>query len=492
MWDTKYRPLKFADVLGQEGNVTLLKLRLAQGTALNTSYIFAGGHGQGKTTLARILARAVLCLNLDKADPEPCNTCENCVDMLGDTSMAFVEQDSALGGTTDNIRAIIADLPFAVYNAAKRIYLFDEAHRMSTAAQDVLLKPLEERKMLGIFCTTEVEKIRGAIRSRCQEYAIRKVTREDVLGRMQMILNTEGVEHEDEAVLTVIDASHGHVRDVIRTLEMIALRGPITMESVRGCLRLSVVVLYYQVLLSLADAGRAVALIEQACEEVSPEEVSAGLAEASMNSFRLAHGMFADSTLVDRKLAQQVYAAFGDQTIKLAEYFLRSKHTSKTGLFCDVVSLQGGVPTSSVAANQVPFQVQPVVRQVLAPVPEPVQEPEADVGAGAIEESEVEATPTEPVVPPVAAPVVVPATPAKPVDTRADGVGNLGSSDIAALTECDQQGTPKDRPRGRNVKPQAPTFTNSRSAALGEVLSPEQWRREYQQLWSNMLRGLRG
>src|SRR5574343_185865 len=98
-WDTKYRPLKFGDVLGQEGSVQLLKARLAKGNALDTNYIFAGGHGQGKTTLARILARAMLCLDLNPADPEPCNECDNCTSVLQGSATAYVAQDAAPGGT---------------------------------------------------------------------------------------------------------------------------------------------------------------------------------------------------------------------------------------------------------------------------------------------------------------------------------------------------------------------------------------------------------
>jgi DNA polymerase-3 subunit gamma/tau len=171
VWDTTYRPLTFADVLGQEGTVQLLKARLKNGTALDTSYIFSGGSGQGKTTLARIYARAMLCENLDKNNPEPCNQCESCRSILNDSSVAFSEQDAASQGGIDQIRRIVDSLPFSVMGASKRIYLFDECHRMSKDAQDVLLKPLEERKMIGMFCTTEPEKVRGAIRSRCEEYS---------------------------------------------------------------------------------------------------------------------------------------------------------------------------------------------------------------------------------------------------------------------------------------------------------------------------------
>jgi DNA polymerase III delta prime subunit len=199
----------------------------------------ANGFMNHNTTLARILARALLCQNLDRNDPEPCNECENCRAFLDEACLSYVELDAASKGTIDNVRSIVDDLAFMPLTGSKRIYLFDEVHRMSRDSQDVLLKPLEEKKMIGIFCTTEPEKIRGTIRSRCEEYSIRKINREDVLARMRMILTKEGVEGDDDAILTVIDYCDGHVRDIINKLGMIAQLGPVTLESVRENLSLS-------------------------------------------------------------------------------------------------------------------------------------------------------------------------------------------------------------------------------------------------------------
>lgn len=470
MWDTRYRPLKFGDVLGQSGTVQLLKARLAKGTALDVSYIFAGGHGQGKTTLARIHARAMLCQNLDKADPEPCNECDNCRDVLNGQPGAYVEQDAASGGTIENIRAIVDDLPFAVFNAAKRVYVFDEAHRMSRDAQDVLLKPLEEKKMVGVFCTTEPEKIRGPIRSRCEEYAIRKITREDVLERMNRILDAEGVEHEDDGVLTVIDYSGGHVRDVVNRLEMIAQMGRVNLDNVREYLHLSVVSTYYEVLLALGTPKRAIELVEGLCERVSPEDVSAGLAEAAMNTFRLRHGMFADFVYVDKSLGQRVYDAYGDNVVRLAEHFLRQRYASKVSLLCDVLRLSGGIPTTSgpVAAP---------VLVVAAPLPAaPVTPPPAPAA--------VAAPPPAPAPAPVPAPI--PASKPSPNGkgvVRTDGIGSLGSGDIAALTDFDHQAVARQKPRGRDHAPLALNFAGVEEADGHQILTPEQWRREFELTW---------
>jgi len=479
-WDLKYRPLKFEDVLGQEGSVLLLKARLAKGTALDTNYIFAGGHGQGKTTLARIHARAMLCLNLDKSNPEPCNECDNCIGFLHGSASAYVEQDAASGGTIEHTRAIVADLPFAVFNAPKRVYLFDEAHRMTKDAQDVLLKPLEEKKMIGIFCTTEADKIRGTIRSRCEEYTIRKITREEVLVRMKRILDAEGVAHEDEAVMTVIDYSGGHVRDLIGRLEMVSQTGPVTLVNVREYLRLSVVSTFYEILLVLGDTRRAVELVESACEQVAPEDVSAGLAEAAMNSFRLAHGMFADFVYVDKTLAQKVYSVYGDRTVKLAEHFLRSRYASKVSLFCDVLALQGGIPAAPVAMAA-PFQIVPVVQVPVALAAPSVESPLAVTPTLA-------AAAAAPGAPPAPRPAPV-APPALPRDVRPDGVGNLGGSDVEALTENDQQAVPKQLPRKRQTSTQVLHYQSSKNPEQTEILTPEQWRREFEISWSALGRG---
>jgi DNA polymerase III gamma/tau subunit len=292
---------------------------------------------------------------------------------------AFVERDAASQGTIDHIRSIVEELPYVLLNAQKRIYLFDEAHRMSVAAQDVLLKPLEEKKMVGMFCTTEAEKIRGAIRSRCEEYTIRKIMREDILKRMQMILTTEAVSFEEEAVLIVIDHSGGHVRDVINKLEMISQLGPVTKEAVREYLHLSVVTNYYNILLNLDDPKKAIELMDAACDQVSPEDVSAGIAEAAMNTFRIANGLVADFTYVDKELASKVYAKYQNHVIRFAYWFLGSRFTTQLSLARDLAvfaQTPGNLPLDGptppvVFAGSMP-QLNPVQAQPAQPAPSTV------------------------------------------------------------------------------------------------------------------------
>jgi DNA polymerase III subunit gamma/tau len=513
VWDTLHRPLTFADVLGQVGTVQVLKARLRNGTALDTNYIFSGGSGMGKTTIGRIFARALLCQDISKTDPEPCNKCDNCTSILNDTSTAFTELDAASQGNIDQVRRIVEDLPFAVFGAPKRVYLIDECHRISKDAQDVLLKPLEERKLLGMFCTTEPEKVRGAIRSRCEEYHIRKVTREDVLARMKRILVAEGVEYDEDAVLIVIDFCGGHVRDVVNRLEMISQMGAITIESVREYLNLSVVSTYYEILLRIpGDPKGALALVDKACERVTPEELASGLAESAMSSFRLANGMSADFTFADKALSQQVSQLYGAQLIQVAEHFLRSRYITQVGLICDIVSLSqqlgsGRVIVAPRVAPRASFQPLSVQAQVqLEPELEANCDPpaasspvELDPQPLTTEEASIQLeTPSSPVTPPLAAVVpplgertiygsfpkgkmggVLPSGTHDDSGIRADGVGNLGSTDRRAYTDLDVRAVPMGLP-GSQKKRKLVDF-NNRSRDGRDILTSSVWRREFQE-----------
>lgn len=465
MWDTKYRPMRFSDVLGQEGAVQVLRSRLVKGTALDTSYIFSGGHGRGKSTLSRILGRALLCSNIT-TDGEPCNTCDSCQAIINEASPAFSELDAASNGTVEIARTIVDKLDYVVTGGAKRIYVFDEVHRMSTAAQDVFLKPLEDKRLVGIFCTTEPEKIRGAIRSRCEEHPIRKVTREDILKRLSWILQQEGVSFEDDAVLTVIDHSGGHVRDAINKLEMIAQLGAVTTELVREHLNLSVVTTFYEILLALPEPAKAVLLAEEACERVGPEAVAEGLAEAAMNSFRLANNMFAEFAYTDRNLSAEVHKRYGNAVTKLAEYFLRSYRTSKTSLLTDIIACASGVPSSQAVTAAAPILVMAPTTQS-----QPISQPSTN----SVVKTQTAPTSEQVTIPP---PVHVPKQPAL-VGRRSDGIGDLGSSnDVQALTTLDTKAVPAVSSRGRDVPKPA--------VIKDAILTPSEWRVKFLYLRTGM------
>jgi hypothetical protein len=273
--------------------------------------------------------------------------------------VALTELDAASQGTTADMRRLVDHLAYDVPGVRKRIYLLDEAHRMSRDAQDVLLKPIEDNRVVVLFCTTEYAKLRDTIKSRCEVYEIRKIQKEDILGRVQKILTQEGVEYEDDAILTVIDYARGHVRDVLNRLETIAQLGAITMDSVRERLDLTVVSLYYDILLALGDASRAIELLEGACDRVGPFQVATGIAEAAMNAYRQASKIFTDYSALDRDRAAQVFARYGAATVGVAKYFLSlGAHVSRLDLICAAVALGAdGVPPAASSSRVVQLPV---------------------------------------------------------------------------------------------------------------------------------------
>lgn len=368
MWDTRYRPLVFSDVLGQGGAVDVLRARLNKGEAFDTSYIFAGGHGSGKTTLARILARAMLCLD-PRPEGDPCNVCDHCQACLSETMVAFTELDAASQGTTADMRRIVEHLSYDVPGVKKRIYLLDEAHRMSRDAQDVLLKPIEDKRVVVLLCTTEYGKIRETISSRCETHEIRKIQSQDILARVRSILTKEQVAFEDEAILMVIDHARGHVRDVLNRLETIAQLGPITVEAVRERLDLSTVPLYYDILLALGHPPEVIARIEQACERVAATQVTTGIAEAAMNAFRHANKIHTDYSQVDQQRAALVYERFGPEVTNIARYFLGlGAYATRLDLVCAAVAFTGSVAPGAMERARV---VAPPVLVVTAPTSAP-------------------------------------------------------------------------------------------------------------------------
>lgn len=451
MWSNKYRPAVFSDVLGQEGSTQILRARLREGKAFETSYIFAGGHGCGKTTLARILARAMLCQQLT-SEGDPCNECDHCLACMTESMVAFKELDAASQGTTADMRQLVEENAYALPGIAKRIYTLDEAHRMSKDAQDVLLKPVEDKKLVLIFCTTELPKIRSTIASRCETYEIRRIDRMAIFERMKLVLEKEGVSFEDDAVLTVIDIANGHVRDVLNKLETVAQLGPITVEAVRERLNLSVVTTFYEVLMSLGDPSKAVRLVEEACDRVGPSDVITGLAEAAMNSYRHAHKIYADFSVFDRAAAERAYTLLGDSLPKLAQFFLRNSYPSKLSLVCDIVSLcdTGGkiAPVENPVSSNPPVLIQvqaqaPSAAQSVSQLPLPQAEETPQKTASVPKAPEGPPSKTTP-----------PPDPSKQRDTRIDGIGPKGSSDLYALGPLDHKAIPAEFPRGHNLKQQ--------------------------------------
>lgn len=214
----KWRPKVFEDVSGQPQVTTTLKNELTSGR-INHAYLFTGSRGTGKTTCAKILAKAVNCLNPQNGDP--CGECEICRGIDDGTVLDISEIDAASNNGVDNIRAIIEEAAFAPSKAKYRVYIIDEVHMLSPGAFNALLKTLEEppSNVVFILATTEVHKLPATILSRCQRFDFHRIAARDIADRLEYVAQQENIQLEDEAALLIASVADGALRDALSLLD---------------------------------------------------------------------------------------------------------------------------------------------------------------------------------------------------------------------------------------------------------------------------------
>ena len=229
----KYRPLTFDSVVGQRHIVSTLEHAVAEGR-LSHAYLFCGPRGTGKTTMARILAKALLCQQAEGARAQgasgcmPDGTCPECEAIAAGTHPDVYELDAASRTGVDNVREeIINSVSFAPVRGAYKVYIIDEVHMLSPAAFNALLKTLEEppAHVVFILCTTDPQKILETILSRCQRFDFHRISMEDIEGRLRYVCEQEGFECDEEALQIVARHARGGMRDALSTLEQLSVFG---------------------------------------------------------------------------------------------------------------------------------------------------------------------------------------------------------------------------------------------------------------------------
>ena len=210
----KWRPQTFADVVGQEPTVRTLQNSLASGQVAH-AYIFAGPRGSGKTSLARILAKALNCLQ--GVQPEPCGKCDACTDVVEGRFLDLVELDAASNRGIEDIRDLRERVNFAPVNGRYKFYLIDEVHQLTPEASNALLKTLEEPPEHAVFvlATTEIHRVLPTILSRCQRFDFRRISVRDLVGRLQEIADAEKITAETEALNILARMAGGSARDAV-------------------------------------------------------------------------------------------------------------------------------------------------------------------------------------------------------------------------------------------------------------------------------------
>jgi DNA polymerase III subunit gamma/tau len=359
-FDTEYRPLVYKDVIGQDSLITLCKQYVLQGKGFHQSYLFAGPYGSGKTTVARILARALLCEN--PVNGEPCDQCDTCKSMLTTGSaMDFTEVDAATNSGKAEILKITEEIQYDSFTGRRRVYLFDECHQLSGSALDAMLKPMEEevipgggdKRLVCIFCTTEPERVRPTIFSRCAPtFMIQTITVDSLAKRLAYVCSQKGFQYEEDLLKVIASVTECHVRDALKALEGISLLGPVDKANVSKYLRLDLNGLYLDVLENLgsgSDLSVCLAAAKRLLEKVSPVTCYEKLAEYSL----LAYEVYLKANKAPVYMDSSRIVALGERQshnlLGFAQRFSsRPGKPTASMLLCDLGSLHyGGFVTSS-------------------------------------------------------------------------------------------------------------------------------------------------
>ena len=216
----RFRPQTFDDIVEQKAPVSALRQSVKSGR-IGHAYLFCGQHGTGKTTIAKVFARAVNCTN--PVNGNPCNECPTCRGILNGSIMDVVEIDAASNNSVDNIRQICEDVVFAPSAAKYKVYIIDEVHMLSAGAFNALLKTLEEppKHAIFLFATTEVHKIPATILSRCQRFDFKRISQDKIVERLRMVADKDSISIEDSALRLIAAQSDGALRDALTLLDQI-------------------------------------------------------------------------------------------------------------------------------------------------------------------------------------------------------------------------------------------------------------------------------
>ena len=343
----EYRPKTFDEVLGQEQVTEVLKNQV-KNNLISHAYIFSGTRGTGKTSCAKILARAVNCLN--PQDGSPCNECENCKMILSEESFDIVEMDAASNRRIEDIRNLRDKVIFPPANLKYKVYIIDEAHMITNEGFNALLKIMEEppKHLVFILATTEIEKIPQTILSRCQRFEFNRMDSKYIIENIKKITNDLGVKIDDESLVELANEADGAMRDALSNLDQVLSLGKkeITIDDL-------------VVDLGLADRRKIFYLVEKIIEndykkslklyrEITKDKVIAGVFKDIQNQFRnllyIKEGLddFVEETVESKKLLKSQSELITTNRIVeslniLLDYEVKLKNTQNPNILGEIL-----------------------------------------------------------------------------------------------------------------------------------------------------------
>ena len=321
----KYRPQNFSEVIGQEHVTRTLQNALEQGRTAH-GYIFSGHRGIGKTTVARILAAALNCRSTDRPVPEPCGVCVSCTEIRAGNAVDVIEIDAATNRGIDEIRELREAARYRPARDRFKIYILDEAHQITDAAFNALLKTLEEPPdhIVFMLATTQPEDIPQTIRSRCQHFSFRAVKFDAIVGQLRDLVGRENIEADDDALALLAEAGDGSMRDALSILDqaIASASGRITADSVRNLVGAAPAHILEEVMQAIARSasGEVLRQVDQLISEGhSPTHFARQMVRFLRNA-TVAKIAGKDSSLLqisseERERVERVAALFGEEDL---------------------------------------------------------------------------------------------------------------------------------------------------------------------------------
>lgn len=384
--DTKWRPRTYDDVLGQAATIQILRRLVITGRQFQQSYLFAGPWGSGKTTTARIFARAMLCDA--PVEGNPCDQCLSCQAILENgLSESLTEVDAATNSGKDDIRKVLEEIEYSTFSGKRRIYIYDESHQLSPGALDGMLKALEEnvsgsgdKKLVCIFCTTEPERMRATVLSRCAPaFIIHPVSPREVADRLAKVCQAEGLEHDLSSLQLIAEMTECHVRDCLKAVEGVSMLGPINGPNVSKYMHLDRHVLYLEVLESLGGDFKGVSkALDNLLQQASAVTCYEKLAEAALLAYKVSVGACAVPGYWDAERVQKIGARLGTGLLAVSGTLAsRPGRVTAAMLECDLAYLhhRGRAPVAESSAMS--FLPAPV--SLASPAPSASMKPNSTV-----------------------------------------------------------------------------------------------------------------